>query len=412
MITKAAFILGKSLIGTILHKMNNLNKCRVRFIESILLMYLSHRGRLNFLQMERQGEMNEKSYRNQFEQSFDWLTFNKAYVELNCSKEIIIGFDPSFISKSGKHSPGLGKFYSGCDGHYKKGLEIGSFAAIDVKQNTAYHLEAIQSPGAKKECIEENQTLVDHYADLVIDRASELEKISKILVCDGYFCKKKYVDKVCDYTNLELISRLRDDANLKYLYKGPQKGGRGRPRKYDGKIDVKNIDKRRLKLVYTDTEQSIYTGIVHSVGLKREIKLCYVEFNLPNGKTIVKLFFSTNLDRSAKEILTYYQARFQMEFIFRDARQYTALEQCQARSENKLNFHFNASMTAVSVAKGIIRTGTEKDKAIALSISDVKTELQNRNMIFRIFSIYGINRKLIKNNQYYQEVLNLGKIAA
>ena len=40
------------------------------------MIYLSHRGRIIFLQMKRQGGMNEKSYRNQYDKPFDWLTFN------------------------------------------------------------------------------------------------------------------------------------------------------------------------------------------------------------------------------------------------------------------------------------------------------------------------------------------------
>jgi hypothetical protein len=412
MITQDAFILGKSLMVAILRKMDNLSKPRSRFICEILMLFLSHRGRLNFLQMARQGSKNEKSYRNQFDQGFDWLNFNKELVNRKCSNELIIGFDPSYISKSGKHSPGLGYFYSGCAGKYKKGLEIGSFAVIDVKQNTAYHLEATQTPSANKEDVGSEKTLVDHYGDLVVSKAEQLEQISDILVCDGYFSKIKYVDKVCNDTNLELISRLRDDANLKYIYHGPIKSGRGRPRKYAGKVDVKNIDKRRFKLVHEDDKHRIYWAIVKSVGLDREISLSYVEFIQPNGKKIIKLFFSTNVNRSAEQILKYYQARYQMEFIFRDAKQYTGLEHCQARNENKLNFHFNASMTAISIAKGIIRSGVSKSESMPLSISDIKTELQNRNMLFRIFSIYGFDQKLIKMNELYRNTLNFGKIAA
>jgi hypothetical protein len=362
--------------------------------------------------MKRQGGMNEKSYRNQYNKPFDWLSFNSEYVGMNCGKEIVIGFDPSYISKSGKHSHGMGYFYSGCASQYKRGLEIGSFAAIDIKQNTAYHLLAVQTPSAKRDRINENKTLIDYYGDLLVERSAELEKVSKILVCDAYFSKIKYVDKVCNETDFELISRLRDDANLQYKYYGPSKKGRGRPRKYSGKVNVKNIDKRKIKLVHTEEGLKIYSAIVYSVGLKRDIKLCYVEFTLSNGKQVNKLFYSTNINRCAKQILKYYQARYQMEFIFRDAKQYTGLEQFQGRSENKLDFHFNASLTSISIGKGIARNEVKKDVCIPTSLQDVQTELQNRNMLFRIFSIYRFDHKLIKINKIYKQVLNFGKIAA
>ena len=60
------------------------------------------------------------------------------------------------------------------------------------------------------------------------------------------------------------------------------------------------------------------------------------------------LFFSTNLEFDASEILRYYKNRFQIEFLYRDGKQHTGLNDCQARSENKLYFHFNASLTAIN----------------------------------------------------------------
>ncbi len=50
-----------------------------------------------------------------------------------------------------------------------------------------------------------------------------------------YFSKKSFTDSICA-AGLELISRLRDDADLLYIYNGPQGTGRGRPKKYDGKV--------------------------------------------------------------------------------------------------------------------------------------------------------------------------------
>ena len=391
--------------------MTQLNKARRRFLIDILMLYLGLRGRRNFLQMSREGDKVEQSYRYQFGQSFDWMDFNVKWTMEHCSSECIIGFDPSYISKSGKCSPGLGYFYSGCAGQYKRGLEIASIAAIDVKQNTAYHLEAVQSPSARKDRIDANKTLVDHYGDIIVQRSTELKKISEILVCDAYFTKKKFVDKVCDQAGMEMIGRLRDDANLKYLYNGSEKKGRGRPRKYAGKISIKNIDKRRFKLVRDAAECRIYWAKVYSVGLGRQISLAYVEY-LDADKVITKLYFSTNEHRSAEQILRYYRARYQMEYIFRDAKQHTGLEHCQARSKNKLHFHFNASLSAVSVAKGIARKGCQKDMAIPISVSDIKMELQNRNMIQSIFSIYGFDHKLIKINSGYKKLLFVGKIAA
>ncbi|MBK8390415.1 MAG: transposase [Saprospiraceae bacterium] len=52
------------------------------------------------------------------------------------------------------------------------------------------------------------------------------------------------------------------------------------------------------------------------------------------------MYFSTNLERDAMQVVRYYKARFQMEFNFRDAKQFTGLTNCQARAEEKITFSF------------------------------------------------------------------------
>jgi len=42
--------------------------------------------------------------------------------------------------------------------------------------------------------------------------------------------------------DMPLISRLRNDADLRSLYQGAPTGKKQRPKKYAGKIDVHNID--------------------------------------------------------------------------------------------------------------------------------------------------------------------------
>ena len=207
--------------------------------------------------------------------------------------------------------------------------------------------------------------------------------------------------------------RLRDDANLNYLYTGKQKSGRGRPKQYDGKVDMNTIDKRRFKKTYSDSEIIIYGARVYSISLKRIIKAAYTEFLDENGKVCVtKMFFTTDIDMDAYDVIRHYRSRYQIEYLYRDSKQFTGLEHCQARDEQKLHFHFNTCLTAVSIGKVLLRNQGENDKTMRLSISDIKTELRNRNMVCRIFSMYGLDQNLIKKQPTYSKLLNFGKIAA
>ena len=61
------------------------------------------------------------------------------------------------------------------------------------------------------------------------------------------------------------------------------------------------------------------------------------------------LLASSDVNQNSCEILTLYQLRFQIEFLFRDAKQFTGLNHCQARDEDKLDFHFNMSLAAVNM---------------------------------------------------------------
>lgn len=377
------------------------------------MLFLSLRGRINFLQLSRYGKYNECTYRAGFEKDFDFLRFNSLLIEQYCGNNCILGFDPSYIAKSGKHTPGLGYFYSGTAGKYKRGLEIGAIAAIDLTQNTSYHLEAIQTPSAKKTTLKDGQSLVDHYADTIVSRGAALCKISNVLAVDAYFTKRRFIDPICEMTDLQIVGRLRDDANLRYLFKEKQTGQRGRPKQYAGKINVKQIDKRRILKEYQDDEVRIYAAVVNSVGLKRNIKLCYVEFLDPKGEVSgAKMFFSTDLEMEGLRILYCYRARFQMEFNFRDAKHFTGLQTGQARSKKKIHYHVNASLTAASIAKCIQRNGLTQSEQATYSIGDITTELFNYKLLKRIFSIYRIDPNIKLNHNMIKSILDYGKIAA
>ena len=64
-----------------------------------------------------------------------------------------------------------------------------------------------------------------------------------------------------------------------------------------------------------------------------------------------KIYFSIDLDMSAKDIIEYYRTRFRIEFCFRDSKQFAGLNDCQARDLRKLDFAFNALPASANIAK-------------------------------------------------------------
>lgn len=401
----------KALVGKIVNKIEGLSKPRKKFILSIMILYLSMRGRYTFKGMERYGDKCEKTYRLNFEKRFDFLKFNIELSKKYLSKDRILVFDPSYLPKSGKHTPGKGKFWSGCLGRAVQGIEIGGLGVVDLEHNTAFNLESVQTPSPSKLKLAE-KTLVDHYADVITQRKDELKEIASYLAVDGYFSKQSFVNQILEKTDLQLVSKLRKDANLKYLYKGPKRKGRGRPKKYDGKVDTKNIDKRRFKCCHQDEDAIVYQAKVWSVSLKRVIQVAYVEF-LDKGVSTNRyaFYYSTDLTLSAKRIYRYYKSRFQIEFLFRDAKQHVGLTNCQARSENKIHFHTNASLTAVGVAK-IAHHINRKEKEKPFSLANIKTSYFNEHMLNLFFSNFQIDPNLKKNKSSIRKLLEYGNIAS
>jgi hypothetical protein len=122
------------------------------------------------------------------------------------------------------------------------------------------------------------------------------------------------------------------------------------------------------------------------------------------------LQYGVNL--SYDKLLKYYQTRFQIEFLYRDGKQHTGLNDCEARSENKLDFHFNMSLTTINIAKITHWLTTPKEERKSFSMSDIKTMYHNELLLNRFFLTFGINPNLAKNKAKALELLDYGKIAA
>ena len=100
---------------------------------------------------------------------------------------------------------------------------------------------------------------------------------------------------------------------------------------------------------------------------------------LVEGKERYILLFSTDVNPSSSDILAYYRARFQIELIFRDARQYTGMVDSQSRNLDALDAQVNGSLTALNLAKVTLRqeatvTAQPTPEVISFSLFVVQTK--------------------------------------
>ena len=396
----------ETLIGTILRKMSGIGNCQGRFITHIMLLYLRLRGRYNFENMSRYGSYSEKTYRTNFSKQFDWKTFNRELIREKCSKELVWIFDPSYVAKSGKHTPGVGYFWSGCAGSVKWGIEITGLAIGNVVNHTAMHYQAQQTQSLKA-----GESLLAYYAGQLSGQASQLKQVSEVVVADAFFSKKEFVDSM-SAAQLTLVSRLRKGIYLRYAFVGEQKGGRGAKKKYGDKIDVKNLSQAHFTLFQDEPDYRCYQGIAHIRALKRWCKVVIKQVLKGGEITKVLVYFSTDTQHSGAQVLQFYRLRYQIEFLYRDAKQFTGLTHSQSRQEEALAFHFNLSLTTLNIAKATHWLSRSLPERTPFSMADVKCLYFNEMMLDRIISIYGKDPLIEKNNPCIDQLYKLGTIAA
>ena len=93
----------------------------------IFMLYLSIPSRINFLQLGRYSLFGEQRFRRQFEQGFDFFGFNKALAMPWIGNRNAVAFDPSFIHKSGKQTPGSVTFGRGVQAGHRGELKYSGF---------------------------------------------------------------------------------------------------------------------------------------------------------------------------------------------------------------------------------------------------------------------------------------------
>ena len=367
------------------------------------------------------------------------------------SATCIGGMDCSFIPKSGKATYGLDWFYNGSESRTQKGLEISVIAVIDIEAHRGYSLSVKQTPanlakpkakvqsqsqritwamieqtrqmleqlpnrttaGAEVNHVAPQLTRIDYYLKHLQDSYTYLPAKLKYWAVDGFYSKKKFVDGVVGL-HLQVIGKLRADADMRYLYTGVQKP-RGAKRKYDGKVQLSDLS-RWSHVRQLEPQLDLYTLVVWHVSLKRQIRIAAVVDTRKAGKTGVALLFSTDIELDGERILQYYKARFQIEFIFRDAKQFTGLCDGQTRQAQSLDFHFNAALSALNLAKYEDQLHStqdnQKQSLPPFSMASYKRVAFNDHLLERFISMLELNPTLIKSHPNYQNLRSYGIIAA
>ena len=386
------------------------SKVQQKFLSILFSAIIVMSGKVNFRNLSRYSEMSERSYRRQFSRSYNFIKGNAEIIKraiLPRSRQII-ATDCTFIKKSGKATYGIEYFYNGSAGKTEKGLEISVIAVVDVDMKQGYPLSVQQTPPTQPESA---KTRIDWYLEQIAATKPYFPKSVQHVVSDGFYSKVKWVDGVTDL-GLDAIGKLRCDADMRYVYTGEQKP-RGRNRKYDGKVDLTDVSRMTL-VSEIEPKLYLYTVEVWVVSMKRKVRLAYIRDCRNPERVGSALLFSTDINLDASEIMRFYKSRFQIEFIFRDAKQFTGLSDCQARDLTKLDFHFNASLMALNLAKFDAwqsHLSAHPDKPFVFSMASYKRLAFNRHLLDRFISLLDLDLTSIKLHPNFHKLCSYGSIS-
>ena len=177
-------------------------------------------------------------------------------------------------------------------------------------------------------------------------------------------------------------------------------------------MDRLNLDSAHFTPCLQEENLIAYQGKVYVKALDRLVKCVIVHLTKKDGTLRAEAFFATDPTMDGAKVLECYRLRFQIEFLYRDAKQYTGLTQCQARSESKIHTHINASLTAVSLAKAAHAWPQEGEQRKAFSLSSIKTQYFNEHLLNRFFREFGMDTETHINSPQYHSLYNYGCIAA
>ena len=370
-----------------------ISKTDVRRMSQVVQAMLSMTGRVTMLGLSRwTGKGGSYRTIQRFFNAF--IPWSEVFLQIFAQHlyqpegEYILVGDESTVTKSGNETFGLDHFFSGVLNKVVKGIAIFSLSLVSVDERQSYPLQVEQVIRTEAEkAAKEKKAKRDPNAPkkrcgrpkgsknrdkTQVELIPELQRIQKMvkkqlealqglvsvryLALDGHFGNNNALQMVLQ-CGLQLVSKLRHDAALFFRYDGPQKA-KGPRKKYGQKIDYRNIPQKYL--VEKSIEGNIETRIYQAEMLHRDFAqpinmVILTKINLKTGAFANVNLFSSDLELAYAKIIDYYSLRFQIEFNFRDAKQFWGLEDFMNIKEVPVTNALNLSLFMVNLSYVLLR---------------------------------------------------------
>ena len=381
-------------VFSILHP--HLSMTSLRQFSRVVFGLLAITGRVSMLNLSRWTSKggSYRTIQRFFNTVIPWGTvywvFFSTYL-LDPESTYILAGDETVVSKSGESTYGLSRFFSSVYGKTIPGLAFFSLSLVSVKERRSYPMlmepivrgdTGLRSPletskprdtpqtpaperkrGRPKGSRNRNKTEVElsdtlkHLQTMVkalLRRIDDLIPL-RYLVLDGYF-GTNHALQMTQECGLALISKLRLNTALYFPSTLPY-AGRGRPRIYGQRFNPQQIDTKYR--VSTQTHENITTEVYQAKLRHKKFPdplnvVCILKTHLLTENKSHLLLFSSDLALDAEKMIDYYRLRFQLEFNFRDAKQYWGLEDFMNVNKTPVNNAANLSMFMVNVSAKLL----------------------------------------------------------
>jgi putative transposase len=401
---------------------------------------LAMTGRVTMLGIARWTEKggSYRTIQRFFKQQIDWGKLRWLLIKQHLTGiqgTYILAADEVVVTKSGQETHGLGIFFSSIYGKALPSLCFLGLSLIHVEAGQSYALlmeqlvrqnvqetapKAVEKkkPGRPKGSKNKNHAQVE-LSPFLLQLQSCIRQVLTLInlhlkvtyfVYDGALGNNAALQMV-KQTGLHLISKLRHDSKLFLPYQGDYQG-KGRPRKYGDRLTLDNLpeDSLRKEKQEGDILTRIYQLPVWHELFPIQLNLVMiVKTNLKTGKTAKMLLFSDDLTLAYDLLIQYYSLRFQIEFDFRDSKQYWGLEDFMNIGETQVNNAANLSWFMVTFSRVILSKipGVQRG-----SMLDLKTVFRARKITRRIINLLGINADEFLSDDSLFEAAEIGRIHA
>ncbi|CAM4452186.1 transposase [Deinococcus marmoris] len=390
-----------------------------RFFLHLMPLWQSIPGRLNALNLSRYSGWDERTFRRWFAKTLPWDILHWGLLELlirlgALGARFVLCMDASFVPKAGTRTAGIGKFWNGSASRSEQGLELSCLAVMSWVGRHVFPVSVVQTQPRRDKADRLTQYR-DQLQALLVQRRTWFVRYLKAVVADGQYAKVMFMDTVCG-EGYAFVTKLQSNANLLYTFTGAHPKRRGGKQKWAGKVDFMNF--AGWTAVPGEADERVWTRVVWGPHFKRFFKVVVIQ-NL-DGRGKIKshvVLCSTDTSMPAEQIRALYSARFQLEFVFRDAKQFAGLTTCQLRKTHALENHWNAAFFALSLGRAemlLEASGLQGGAATSLvfSYEDIKRRAFNRLFAWRILSNLGLQARFAELEKHPSRPLNLGVKAA